>query len=79
MGINWRKMYVDVEGCKNVKELEDFLVECKVGKNEVFNMMKKALSNYGYNRDYREKRNKSMGSMRSEIDELKKKLSEVGK
>ena len=73
MGVNWFVMYSKSEGCGNMKELEEFLVrECGVEKSNVFGIMKKALSNYGYNRDYRNKRNVSIKELRKEVEELRK-------
>jgi hypothetical protein len=73
MGVNWFLMYSEVEGCKNIGEVEKFLVEkCGVEKGSVFGVIKKSLSNYGYNRDYRNKRNVSVGEMKKEIERLKK-------
>jgi len=70
MGRNWKKIYVDVEGCKDFGELEKFLISCNVDKGDVFGLIKKSLGNYGYNRDYRERRNMSMGKLRDRIKEL---------
>ena len=73
MGVNWFKMYSEVEGCGNMKEVEEFLMNvCGVEKTNVFGVMKKALSNYGYNRDYRNKRNVSIKELRREVEELRK-------
>ena len=72
MGVNWFDMYSKVEGCENMKELEEFLISCKVEKNDVFGVIKKSLSNYGYNRDYRNKRNVSIKELKKEVEELRK-------
>ena len=73
MGVNWFKMYSEVEGCGNMKEVEEFLISvCGVEKGNVFSVLKKSLSNYGYNRDYRNKRNVSIKELRREVEELRK-------
>ena len=73
MGVKWFEMYSKVEGCSNIKEVEDFLIStCGVEKGNVFSIIKKALSNYGYNRDYRNKRNVSIKELRREVEELRK-------
>jgi hypothetical protein len=74
MGVNWKRLYVDVEGCKDFGELEKLLMECKVEKGNVFGVIKKSIGNYGYNRDYRDRRNMSMGKMRDRIKELESKM-----
>lgn len=74
MSRNWKKIYLDVEGCKDFGELEKFLVSCGVEKGGVFELIKKSLSNYGYNRDYRERRNMGMNKMRDRIKELEKEV-----
>ena len=71
MGRNWFKIYSEVEGCKDMGELEKFLVSCNVEKGDVFSVLLKSLSNYGYNRDYRNKRNVSIKELKREIKELK--------
>jgi hypothetical protein len=71
MGVNWFKMYSEVEGCKDMGEVEKFLLSCNVEKGSIFGVMKKALSNYGYNRDYRNKRNVSIKELKEEIVRLK--------
>jgi hypothetical protein len=71
MGINWFKMYSEVEGCGDMGELEKFLLSVNVEKGNIFSVTKKALSNYGYNRDYRNKRNVSIKSLKEEIVRLK--------
>ena len=70
MGTNWIKIYTEAEGCQDFGEIEKLLMNCHVEKSRVFSLVKKALSNYSYNRDYREKRNQSMTTMRKRIIEL---------
>ena len=73
MGVKWFEMYSGVEGCGDMGELEKFLINvCGVEKGNVFGIFKKALSNYGYNRDYRNKRNVSIKELRKEVEELRK-------
>lgn len=74
MGVDWKKLYLDSEGCKNVKELEELLLSCGVEKGNVFRIMKKSVGSYGRDRDYREGRNKGLKEMRGEIDKLKREL-----
>ena len=73
MGVKWFEMYSKVEGCKDMVELEKFLIDvCSVEKSNVFGVILKGLSNYGYNRDYRNKRNVSIKELRKEVEELRK-------
>ena len=74
MGSNWEKIYLEVEGCKDIGEVEKFLMSCNVEKSRVFSLIKKSLSGYGRDRKYREERNVSMKSLREEIKVLESKL-----
>ncbi len=74
-GVNWSLLSSEVEGCKNVKEVEDLMIKCKVEKDEVFRYIKMSIGGYSGNRDYREKRNMSLKDLREENKRLKKELS----
>ena len=75
-GVNWEKVRFDSNGCGNVKELEELLMSCGVEKGNVFRIIRSSVSGYGRDRSYREGRNKGLKELRSEVDVLKRKLSE---
>ena len=82
MSVLWRKMMNDVDGCNSIEDVNGLLNRCGVEKGDELGMVKRSLRMYGYNRDYRERRNSSMGelkgvnsSLEKEIRELKLKLS----
>jgi hypothetical protein len=77
MSVNWIGIYRDVSGCKNWKEIEEFLVKMNVERGDVLRVVKSSLSHYGYGRDYRSKRNSSMSELKRENERLRKDLEGV--
>ena len=73
-GVNWNLLSREVEGCKNIKEVEELMVKCKIDKDEWFRYVKMSVSGYSGSRDYREKRNVSLKDLREENRKLKGEL-----
>ena len=72
MSVDWNKMMGDVDKVKNVDGLLNFLRECGVDKGEEFRVLKSSVRMYGYNRDYRERRNVGISELKKENERLKK-------
>ena len=73
-GVNWKKLSEEVEGCKNFKEIEKLMMECKVDESDVFSKVKMSIRSYSGSRDYRDKRNIGIKNLREEVKKLKKEL-----
>jgi len=71
MGVNWIELMNSVDRCGDVNDIEELMVECGVNKLDVFGYLKKCVRKYSYDRDYRERRNVSIKSVKSENVELK--------
>ena len=71
MSVNWIELMNSVDNCGSVKDIEGLMIECGVNKLDVFGYLKKCVRKYSYDRDYRERRNMSIKSVKSENDELR--------
>ena len=83
MSVNWLGINGKVDGCDNVKEIEELLV--KNGVKDVFRVLVSSVRSYSYGRDFRNKSNvgvkevkRENKEMRDLIVKLERKLKEVG-
>ena len=83
-GVSWWKLWegLDVKNSKRVKcnsigDLEKFMVECGVEKDDVLNKLISCVRNYSYNRGYRKDNYKSDGVLKVEVSELKKEIERL--